>query len=71
MGFWVDKVAQAKVFSEYLDFPCQFSFHKLLRVHKSFYYQCYVVSILRASLDNRTTKTKNNKALYSLVNIGR
>jgi hypothetical protein len=26
----VDKVTLGKVFSEYFDFPCQFSFHRLL-----------------------------------------
>jgi hypothetical protein len=29
--FVVDKVALGQVFSEYLDFPCQFTFHRLLR----------------------------------------
>jgi hypothetical protein len=28
--FVVDKVALRKVFSKYLGFPCQFSFHRLL-----------------------------------------
>jgi hypothetical protein len=29
----VDKVAVVQVFSEYLGFPCQVSFHRLLRTH--------------------------------------
>jgi hypothetical protein len=29
----VDKVALGQVFSEYFDFPCQFSFHRLLHTH--------------------------------------
>jgi hypothetical protein len=33
VGFVVDKVALGQVFSEYFDFPCQFSFHRLLRIH--------------------------------------
>jgi hypothetical protein len=32
-GFMVDKVALGQVFSEYLCFPCQFSFHRLLHTH--------------------------------------
>jgi hypothetical protein len=30
VGFVVDKVALGQVFSEFFDFPCQFSFHRLL-----------------------------------------
>jgi hypothetical protein len=33
VGFVVDKVALGQVFSEYFDFPCQSSFHKLLHNH--------------------------------------
>jgi hypothetical protein len=33
VGFVVDKVALGQVFSEYLDFPCQSSFHQLLHNH--------------------------------------
>jgi hypothetical protein len=33
VGFVVDKVALGRVFSEYLGFPCQFSFHRLLHTH--------------------------------------
>jgi hypothetical protein len=29
----VDKVALGQVFYEYLCFPCQFSFHRLLHIH--------------------------------------
>jgi hypothetical protein len=29
----VDKVTLGQVFSEYFDFPCQFSFHRLLNDH--------------------------------------
>jgi hypothetical protein len=29
----VDKLAMGQVFSEYFDFPCQFSFHGLLHNH--------------------------------------
>jgi hypothetical protein len=32
MGFVVDKVALGQVFSEYFDFPYQFSFHRLLHL---------------------------------------
>jgi hypothetical protein len=31
--FVVNKVALGQVFSEYFDFPCQFSFHRLLHAH--------------------------------------
>jgi hypothetical protein len=31
--FVVDKVALGQVFSEYFDFPCQFSFPRLLNIH--------------------------------------
>jgi hypothetical protein len=31
----VDKVALGQVVSEYFGFPCQFSFHRLLRTHPS------------------------------------
>jgi hypothetical protein len=31
-GFVVDEVALEWVFSNYFDFPCQFSFHKLLHI---------------------------------------
>jgi hypothetical protein len=31
--FVVDKVALGQVFSEYFGFPCQISFHQLLRNH--------------------------------------
>jgi hypothetical protein len=31
----MDKVALRKVFSEYFDFPCQFSFHQMLHTHLS------------------------------------
>jgi hypothetical protein len=30
VGFMVDKVAVAQIFSEYFGFPCQTSFHQLL-----------------------------------------
>jgi hypothetical protein len=33
VGFVVDKVALEQVFSKYFDFPCQFSFHRLLHIH--------------------------------------
>jgi hypothetical protein len=33
VGFVVDKVALGQVFSEYLGFPCQLSFHRLLHTH--------------------------------------
>jgi hypothetical protein len=33
VGFVVDKVALGQVFSEYIGFPCQFSFHRLLHTH--------------------------------------
>jgi hypothetical protein len=33
VGFVVDKAALGQVFSKYLFFPCQFSFHHLLRIH--------------------------------------
>jgi hypothetical protein len=33
VGFVVNKVAQGQVFSEYFGFPCQSSFHQLLRNH--------------------------------------
>jgi hypothetical protein len=33
MGFAMEKVALGQVFSEYFDFTCQFSFHRLLHIH--------------------------------------
>jgi hypothetical protein len=33
VGLVVDKVALGQVFSEYIGFPCQFSFHRLLHIH--------------------------------------
>jgi hypothetical protein len=33
VGFVVEKVAQGQVFYDYLGFPCQFSFHRLLHTH--------------------------------------
>jgi hypothetical protein len=33
VGFVVDKVVLGQVFSEYFGFPCQSSFHQLLRNH--------------------------------------
>jgi hypothetical protein len=33
VGFVVDKVALGQVFSKYLGFPCQFSFHGLFQTH--------------------------------------
>jgi hypothetical protein len=33
VGFVVYKVAPEQVFSEYFDFPCQFSFHRRLQTH--------------------------------------
>jgi hypothetical protein len=33
MGFVVDEVALGQVFFEYLSFPCQFSFHRLLHTN--------------------------------------
>jgi hypothetical protein len=35
MGFVVEKVALGQVFSEYVGFPCQSSFHQLLHNHLS------------------------------------
>jgi hypothetical protein len=32
-GFVVHKVALGQVLSEYISFPCQFSFHQLLHIH--------------------------------------
>jgi hypothetical protein len=34
-GLMIDKVAVGQGFSEYFGFPCQFSFHQLLRTHLS------------------------------------
>jgi hypothetical protein len=31
-GFVVDKVALGQVFSQFFDFPCQFSFHQMLHL---------------------------------------
>jgi hypothetical protein len=36
VGFVVDKVALGQLFSEYFDFPCQFSFHQMLHTQLSF-----------------------------------
>jgi hypothetical protein len=33
VGLVVDDVALGQVFSEYIGFPCQFSFHRLLHNH--------------------------------------
>jgi hypothetical protein len=33
VGFLVNKVALGQILSEYLGFPCQFSFHPLLPTH--------------------------------------
>jgi hypothetical protein len=33
MGFVVDKMVLGQVFSDYFDFPRQFSFHRLLHAH--------------------------------------
>jgi hypothetical protein len=33
VGFVVNKVVLAQVFSEYFGFPCQFSFHRLFHIH--------------------------------------
>jgi hypothetical protein len=33
VGFVVDKVALEQVLSEYIGFPCKFSFHRLLHTH--------------------------------------
>jgi hypothetical protein len=33
VGFVVDKVALGQVFCEYVGFPCQFLFHRLLHIH--------------------------------------
>jgi hypothetical protein len=33
VGFVVDKVALGQIFSEYFDFPCQYSFHQILYLH--------------------------------------
>jgi hypothetical protein len=33
VGFVTGKVALGQVFSEYVGFPCQFSFHRLLHTH--------------------------------------
>jgi hypothetical protein len=33
VGFVVDKVTLGQVFSEYFDFPCQFTFHRMLDIH--------------------------------------
>jgi hypothetical protein len=35
VGYVVEKVAQAQVFSKYFGFPCQFSFHQVIRSHVS------------------------------------
>jgi hypothetical protein len=35
VGFVVEKVALEQVFSEYFDFPCQFSFHQMLHNQSS------------------------------------
>jgi hypothetical protein len=32
-GFMVDKAAMVQVFSEYIGFSCQFSFHRMLHIH--------------------------------------
>jgi hypothetical protein len=34
VGFVVDEVVLGQVFSEYFGFPCQFSIHRLLHIHR-------------------------------------
>jgi hypothetical protein len=69
VGFVVDKVALGKIFSEYFGFPCQLSYQQLIHIHWSSYRRCYIVSILRASLNKELTKKdswkSNNAALYN------
>jgi hypothetical protein len=35
VGFLVDRVSLGQVFSEYFDFPCQFSYYQILHAHLS------------------------------------
>jgi hypothetical protein len=37
-GFYPKSSHMGQIFSEYFGFPCQFSFHRLLHNHLSFYY---------------------------------
>jgi hypothetical protein len=37
VGFVVGEVALGQVFSERIDFPCEFSFHQLLHIHACYH----------------------------------
>jgi hypothetical protein len=64
----VDEATKGQIFSYCFGFPCQF--HKLLHIYYSSYNRHYVVSILRASLNNKL-KLKRRDNLGDLDIDGR
>jgi hypothetical protein len=66
VGFGVDKAALEQVFSQHFAFPCQSTFHQLLRNHHHLTI-IYHLSLVQEASSGRSTKwtqshpTKNNK----------
>jgi hypothetical protein len=61
VGFLVDKVAMAQVFSKYVSFPRQLSFRQPLHIHCSSYHRRYKVSTLKATLNNQPNNYNSDK----------
>jgi hypothetical protein len=72
VGFMVEKVALGQVFSEYFGFPCQFSFHRLLHIHRHLSSGAGTIGQLVADVPSRLClappqETKTNSLLTSLL----
>jgi hypothetical protein len=72
VGFVVDKVALGQVSSEYFDFPCQFSFHRLLHIHHHLSSRAGTIGQLVADVPSGLSLTapqKNKKENYKPENL--
>jgi hypothetical protein len=74
VGFVVDKVALGHVFSEYLGFPCQFSFHRLPHTHHHLPSRTGTIGQIVAnvvdSVSHQTKKLKKKKKRINIRHFG-
>jgi hypothetical protein len=72
VGFVVDKVALAQIFSEYFRFPCQSSFHQTIHNHSHLSSGAGTIGQLVAAVPSRLSFTplrRNNLSPLPIVSI--
>jgi hypothetical protein len=70
VGFVVDKVALEHVFSGYVGFPCQFSFHRLLHIHHHLSSGAGIIGQLVADIPTELSLTPPNETKKNIFNGG-